>query len=80
MYSGKEFANTLIDTSIVVVLAAALARLKADKGAKHTEAKLDFDLRNILNESMFFGLTATMVSALYHWDLQPYIIGTYYPY
>ena len=54
MYSAKEFANTLIDTSIVVILATALARLKADKGAKHTEAKLDLDLRSIWNETMFF--------------------------
>ena len=48
MYSAKEFANTLIDKSIVVILATALARLeKASKYGKNTEAKLDFDLRSI---------------------------------
>ena len=68
MYSGKAFANTLLDTSILVIIATTIARLGiASKNGK-TDAKLDFTFTSITNETIFLGLSGTMSAALHDWE------------
>ena len=62
MYTAKDFGNTLIDTSILVLIAVTLARLQ-----KKTDGKLDFNLKSI----GYLCLSAIMVSALNNWHVLP---------
>ena len=72
--SEKDFANNSIDTTVAVMLAAAIVRVapKIDKsGTNVYSPKLDFDINYLAMESLSLGLTAAFVSSLHQCGVLP---------